>query len=129
MNIIEEGKDLQIDFSKLKQIATIKENVIPVAVQNAETGEVLIVAYANQKALDYTLKNNVAAFWSTSRDELWVKGATSGEILNVVDVRVNCDQNSLLYRVLPTKKNACHTNRPTCYYRTIKSNTLEFNHE
>ena len=126
MNIIEEGKDLQIDFSKLKQIATIKEKVIPVAVQNAETGEVLIVAYANQKALDYTLKNNVAAFWSTSRNELWVKGATSGEILNVVDVRVNCNQNSLLYRVLPTKGNACHTSRSTCYYRKISDNNLEF---
>ena len=114
-----------MDYSKLKQIASIDEDVIPVAVQNIETGDVLIIAYVNQKALDYTIKNNVAAFWSTSRNELWVKGSTSGDTLELVDVRVNCDQNSLLYRVIPKNKNACHTDRPTCYYRKISSRELE----
>ena len=109
----EEGLNLNLDYSKLKQIASIDEDVIPVAVQNIETGDVLIIAYVNQKALDYTIKNNVAAFWSTSRNELWVKGSTSGDTLELVDVRVNCDQNSLLYRVIPKNKNACHTDRPT----------------
>lgn len=121
----EEGLKLNLDFTKLKQIASIDENVVPVAVQNAETGDVLIVAYVNQKALDYTMKNNVAAFWSTSRKELWVKGGTSGDTLELVDVRVNCEQNSLLYRVIPKNENACHTNRSTCYYRTISKGQLK----
>ncbi len=121
----EEGLNLNLDYSKLKQIASNDENVIPVAVQNVETGDVLIVAYVNQKALDYTIKNKVAAFWSTSRNELWVKGSTSGDTLELVDVRVNCDQNSLLYRVIPKNINACHTDRPTCYYRTISRGQLK----
>ena len=125
----EESLTLELDFTKLKQIAGIEENVVPVAVQNAETGEVIIIAYVNQLALDYTLKNNMAAFWSTSRNELWVKGATSGDVLELVDVRVNCDQNSLVYRVIPKKENACHTNRTTCYYRQIISNQMEFINE
>jgi len=125
----EEGLKLNLDFTKLKQIASIDDDVIPVAVQNAETNEVIIVAYANKAALDYTLKNKVAAFWSTSRNELWVKGATSGDTLELVDVRVNCDQNSLVYQVIPKKENACHTNRTTCYYRKIKSNRMEFINE
>ncbi len=121
----EEGLNLNLDYSKLKQIASNDENVIPVAVQNVETGDVLIVAYVNQKALDYTIENKVAAFWSTSRNELWVKGSTSGDTLELVDVRVNCDQNSLLYRVIPKNINACHTDRPTCYYRTISRGQLK----
>jgi len=125
----EEGLNLNLDFTKLKQIASIDEDVIPVAVQNAETNELIIVAYANKVAVEYTLKKKVAAFWSTSRNELWVKGATSGDTLELVDVRVNCDQNSLVYRVVPKKANACHTNRPTCYYRKIKSNRMEFINE
>ena len=125
----EEGLNLNLDYSKLKQIASIDEDVIPVAVQNIETGDVLIVAYVNQKALDYTIKNKVATFWSTSRNEIWVKGSTSGNTLELVDVRVNCDQNSLLYRVISKIKNACHTDRPTCYYRKIKSSKMEFIHE
>jgi len=125
----EESLNLNLDYSKLKQIASIDEDVIPVAVQNAETGSVIIVAYVNQRALEYTLMHNVATFWSTSRNEIWVKGATSGDTLKLVDVRVNCDQNSLLYRVIPQNKNACHTNRPTCYYRKIKSTKMEFLNE
>ena len=122
----EEGLQLNLDFKKVKQIAEIEEDFIPVAVQHAETGKVLYIAYANQEALNYSLKNNTAAFWSTTRNELWVKGATSGDTLNLVEIRVNCDQNSLLYLVIPKNENACHTNRPTCYYRKINSNQMEF---
>src|SRR5687768_9815745 len=66
-----------------------------------------------------------AVLWSTSRDELWHKGATSGDVLDVVEVRVNCEQNSLLYRVIPRTGGACHTTgadgraRPACYYRRV----------
>jgi phosphoribosyl-AMP cyclohydrolase len=73
----------------------------------------------------------VAAFWSTSRDELWVKGATSGDTLQVVEVCVNCEQNSLLYLVRPLGAGACHTKTPdgqtrmSCYYRRIVAGRLE----
>ena len=129
MNGIEETKNLKIDFGKLKHIVKNKNDVIPVAVQNSVTGDLLIIAYVNQEALEYSLLSRKATFWSTSRNELWVKGATSGDELEIVEIRINCDQNSLLYIVIPKNKNACHTNRKTCYYRKVKSNELEFIHE
>ena len=129
---LEEGHDLLLDFNKLRKVAQSKEPVVPVAVQDADTREVLIVAYANQTALDYSLANGVAAFWSTSRDELWVKGATSGDTLELVEVRVNCEQNSLLYLVKPLGQGACHTKgadgkaRSSCYYRRLTEGKLQF---
>jgi phosphoribosyl-AMP cyclohydrolase len=130
---LEEGRELQLDFEKLVKVAQTGVPVLPVVVQDANTREVLIVAYANQEALDYTLAHGIAAFWSTSRNELWVKGATSGDRMRMVEVRVNCEQNSLLYLVEPLGKGACHTKdaagrtRTSCYYRRIDAGgTLEF---
>ena len=126
MSLLEEGTTLGLDFSKLQAIGQGEAAVIPVAVQDADSMEVLIVAYINQEALTYTLTHGVAAFWSTSRNELWVKGATSGDSLELVDVRVNCEQNSLLYLVRPLGVGACHTKnadgtaRAGCYYRRIE---------
>lgn len=128
---LEEGDELLIDFAKLDQVAQCGEPVVPVAVQDADTKEVLVVAYADEKALKYTLEHGVAAFWSTSRDELWVKGETSGDTLQLVEVRVNCEQNSLVYLVKPLGEGACHTknadgtSRHSCYYRRIKDWKLE----
>ncbi len=125
-SLLEEGAELTLDFSKLQAIGRGDAAVIPVAVQDFDSKEVLIVAYANQEALAYTLAYGVAAFWSTSRNELWVKGATSGDTLELVDVRVNCEQNSLLYLVRPLGAGACHTKdadgkaRASCYYRRIE---------
>jgi phosphoribosyl-AMP cyclohydrolase len=122
---LEEGSGLALDFRKLKKVAQGAEDVLPVVVQDAATREVLILAYANQKALDHALKTRVATFWSTSRGELWVKGATSGDTLELVEVRVNCEQNSLVYLVKPKGQGACHTKgsdgkyRRTCYYRRL----------
>ena len=82
--------------------------MLPVVLQHADTGEVLFVGYANEKALAETLRVRQAVLWSTSRNELWHKGATSGDWLDLVDVRVNCEQNSLLYRVRP-RSGVCHT--------------------
>ncbi len=106
---LEEGTGLSLDFQKLGKVAACGEAVVPVAVQDAETKEVLILAYANAQALDYSVRNGVAAFWSTSRNELWVKGATSGDMLDLVEIRINCEQNSLLYLVRPRGRGACHT--------------------
>ena len=80
---------------------------------------------ANRQALEHTLETGIATFWSSSRNALWIKGATSGDTLDLVEVRVNCEQNSLLYRVRPAGGGACHTKdargqtRSGCYYRAI----------
>lgn len=128
---LEEGRELKLDFAKLAKVAGTGQAVLPVVVQDADTKEVLILAYANEAAFEHTLKTKIATFWSTSRNELWVKGATSGDFLNLVEVRVNCEQNSLLYIVRPAGAGSCHTKdasgkaRSGCYYRRIAGGQLE----
>jgi len=125
---LERSGTWKFDFKKLMAIATKidpQNPVVPVVVQDYNTKEVLILAYANQQALDYTFESGIATFWSTSRNELWIKGKTSGDILKIKDVRVNCEQNSLLYLVEPAKGGACHVldnekkSMRTCYYRQV----------
>lgn len=114
---------MKLDFEKLKSVAACGESVIPVIVQNADTKAVLILAYTNQVALEESLRTGYAVFWSTSRNKLWEKGKTSGNRLALVSVRVNCEDNSLLYLVKPLGEGVCHTkdewgrHRDTCYYR------------
>ncbi len=123
---IEEGLNLQLDFTKLKKIANCSEDVIPAIAQDAKTGEVLIVGYINALALETAIKEGMATFWSTSRNELWIKGKTSGDYLEIVDILVNCEQNSVVYKVNMKGKGSCHTKnkdgivRAGCYYRRIK---------
>ncbi len=129
---IENGKVLNLDFEKLKKAANCDANVLSVGVQDAKTKELLIIAYANKAAFDHTLKTGNATFWSTSRKELWEKGATSGDTLKIVEIRVNCEQNSLLYLVEPQGKGSCHTKtsegktRSGCYYRKLENGELVF---
>ena len=128
---IEYGKDLIIDFDKLKKVAA-GDPVVPVAVQDVDSKEVLIIAYANEEALRYTLEHAEAAFWSTSRNQLWVKGKTSGDVLKVEEVLVNCEQNSLVYKVKMLGKGSCHVKNDDgstkfgCYYRAVRNGALEF---
>ena len=125
MNALEEGVELRLDYAKLRKVAESRQAVLPVVLQHAETGEVLFVGYANEQALRATLAEGTAVLWSTSRDELWRKGETSGDVLDVDEVRVNCEQNSLLYRVRPRRGGVCHTRdaegetRASCYYRRL----------
>lgn len=127
---LEEGPRLSLDFTKLTKVSSGSGDVIPVVVQHDATKEVLVIAYANQAALDSSLSTGLATFWSTSRHELWVKGASSGDYLDLKEVRVNCEQNSLLFLVLPRKEGVCHTKladghtRPTCFYRAIREGRL-----
>lgn len=122
---LEEGSELTLDFTKLQKVADCGEDVLPAVVQDIVSKEVLILGYVNQQALQYALVNKVATLWSTSRKELWIKGATSGEFLDLVETRVNCEQNSILYLVKVRGKGACHTKdeagnpRFGCYYRKI----------
>lgn len=114
---------MKLDFDKLKSIVASGESVIPVVVQDADTKAVLILAYTNQVALEESLRTGYATFWSTSRNELWEKGKTSGNRLALVSVRINCEDNSLLYLVKPLGEGVCHTKdesgtyRSTCFYR------------
>lgn len=132
MNALEEGKTVQLDFTKLQKVGHSASPVLPVVVQDADSHEVLVLAYANREALAHSLKTRLATFWSTSRNELWIKGATSGDTLEVVDVRVNCEQNSLLYLVRMKGHGVCHTKdengqtRRTCYYRSLQGSELTF---
>lgn len=124
---LEEGGALKLDFTKLRKIAAGREDVIPAVAQDAATGEVLILGYVNALALETARRERKATFWSTSRNELWIKGLTSGDYLELLEVRVNCEQNSILYRVRPAGQGACHTkgkdgrSRSGCYYRRLRA--------
>ncbi|MDG1132477.1 MAG: phosphoribosyl-AMP cyclohydrolase [Opitutales bacterium] len=124
---LENGTSLALDFKKLAKVVACGEDLIPAVAQDAESGEVLIVGYANELALNTALEQGMATFWSSSRNELWIKGKTSGDYLEIVEVRVNCEQNSILYRVSPKGQGACHVKdgqgiaRKGCYYRKITS--------
>ncbi len=96
-----------------------EHGLIPAIVQDADTGQVLMLAYMNEEALQATLRTGQTHFWSRSRRELWHKGATSGNVQHVVDLSVDCDADTLLVRVHPAGP-ACHTGNRTCFYRTME---------
>ncbi len=96
-----------------------ENGLVPAVVQDAESGQVLMVAYMNQEALEATLKTGQTHFWSRSRQELWHKGATSGNIQQVVGLWIDCDGDTLLVRVNRAGP-ACHTGSPSCFYRTLE---------
>ena len=126
---LEEGSDIALDFERF--FSASEQGVLPVVAQDVESRDVLVLAHANKVALDCTLREGVAAFWSLSRDRLWIKGEASGNLLDVVEVRVNCEQNSLLYLVRLRQGGVCHTledgaARQSCYYRRLNGDRLEF---
>lgn len=134
-NMLEEGTGLSLDYTKLRKVvAQCTQDVIPAVAQDIATGEVLIIGYVNALALATAQRERKATFWSTSRNELWIKGKTSGDFLALHEIRVNCEQNSILYRVTLAGQGSCHTKgadgkaRHGCYYRRINSDgrTLEF---
>jgi phosphoribosyl-AMP cyclohydrolase len=94
------------------------EDLIPAVSQDAASGEVLMVAFMSPAALNKTLETGDAWFWSRSRQELWHKGATSGNFLRVQSIGVNCKENSLVLKVRPTGP-ACHTGNRSCFYREL----------
>ncbi len=103
--------------------------LIPAVVQNCETNEVLMVAYMNAETIKMTLESGRATFFSRSRNEIWVKGETSGNYMYVKQMRVDCDADCLLLMCEPAG-NACHTGRRTCFYRKIDNGAMvEFENE
>lgn len=97
---------------------SFNSGLVPVVTQDAVSGQVLMLAYADREALEKTLSTLEAHYYSRSRGELWRKGATSGHVQQVVEVRVDCDGDALLYRVLQTGA-ACHTGERSCFYRPL----------
>jgi len=120
---IETTNVLTLDFGKLSN------GCVPVAVQDADTKHVLLVAYTNEAAMKEAFARRRLILWSTSRNALWEKGATSGDTFTLLEAYVNCEQNSLLYIVRADRGGICHTrdanghHRATCYYRQIDMDT------
>jgi len=111
--------DFQVDFGPDGQ------KLLPVVTQDVRTKDVLILSFVNKEAYEETLRSGYATYWSRSRNELWKKGLTSGDMLHIEEIRVNCEQNSFLFLVTPEGKGACHAKKEdglpyhSCYYRKI----------
>ncbi|MEH0157385.1 phosphoribosyl-AMP cyclohydrolase [Limibacter armeniacum] len=124
---IEEGNQCLLQFEK-------RGGLLPVAVQEHATGQILMLASVSKEAFEKTIRTGKATFWSTSRQALWTKGETSGEYLQMVDILVDCDQDALVYQVTMERNGACHTfsqsgkPRKSCFYRRydIEEEQLDF---
>jgi len=105
----------------IQDIVNLDENgLICAVIQHYKTGQVLMVGYMNRQSLEYTLRERKACFWSRSRQKLWVKGETSGNVLRVKQVRTDCDADALLLQCDPAGP-ACHTKETSCFYRNVES--------
>lgn len=119
MSAFDETTTLEIKFDANGLIAAIA--------QDHETNEVLMLAWMNRDAFEKTLETGQAHYWSRSRQELWHKGATSGSIQHVHDIRIDCDQDAVVLKINQTNTGACHTGRKSCFYRSvIDTKTLKF---
>jgi phosphoribosyl-AMP cyclohydrolase len=97
-----------------------ENGLMPCVTVDAKSGAVLMVAWMNEEALQRTLATGLVHYWSRSRQALWKKGETSGALQRIVEVRTDCDQDTLLVRVaVDDPAGTCHTGRPTCFYRSV----------
>lgn len=111
-------KKFIVDDSLLGAVKFDAAGLVPVIVQDFTTAEVLMTAWANEEALRLTIERGEMIFWSRSRSELWHKGETSGSTMQLVELRIDCDGDTLLALVRPAGP-ACHTGERTCFYRSI----------
>ena len=102
----------------IENIKFDEKGLVPAIVQDYRTRNILMMAWMNKESLDLTLETKMATFWSRSRQELWVKGKTSGNIQEVVSLSYDCDGDTLLLEVIP-KGPACHTGQTSCFFRTL----------
>jgi phosphoribosyl-AMP cyclohydrolase len=102
---------IKIDFEK-------GNGLVPCIVQDNTTGQVLMLAYMNEESLQKTVETKLATYWSRSRNELWVKGETSGHYQHVKEILVDCDEDTILLKV-DQDTAACHTGKYSCFYRNI----------
>jgi len=123
-NHLEEGLMLDPQFAK-------RGGILPVAVQETSTGQILMLASVNIEAFKKTLETKLATFWSTSRDKLWTKGETSGDLLKMDKILIDCDQDALVYQVTLLGQGVCHTydskgdHRKACFYRELNSDQTD----
>jgi phosphoribosyl-AMP cyclohydrolase len=108
----------QLDFKKTN-------GLIPAIVQDAETGDVLMMAYMNEEAWKATQKTRKATFWSRSRQELWVKGLTSGNIQQVKEIYIDCDNDTVLLKVKQIGGAACHTGHRSCFFKRLEGEIVQ----
>jgi phosphoribosyl-AMP cyclohydrolase len=94
------------------------QGLIPAIIQHADTGQVLMLGYMNAESLAITLRDKRACFWSRSRKKLWLKGESSGNFLEVKEVRTDCDADALVLKCSPIGP-TCHTNETSCFYRLV----------
>lgn len=107
---------IQIDFEK-------GNGLVPCIVQDAASGQVLMLAYMNEESLKKTMETGLATYWSRSRNELWVKGETSGHYQHVKEILVDCDADTVLIKV-DQDTAACHTGKYSCFYRDISGKEI-----
>jgi phosphoribosyl-AMP cyclohydrolase len=108
---------IELDFEK-------QGGLVPAIAQDAASGEVLMQAYMNREAWEKTLATGMAHYWSRSRNSLWKKGETSGHVQEVKEIRVDCDADCVLLKVIQKGGAACHTGRRSCFYRKVESGGL-----
>ena len=108
---------IDLDFKK-------GDGLIPVIAQDHKSGEVLMVAYMNEESWKLTLETNIVHYWSRSRSKLWKKGESSGNLQEVHEIRVDCDNDCLLIKVNQIGDAACHTGYKSCFYRKVDGNKL-----
>jgi phosphoribosyl-AMP cyclohydrolase len=108
---------IQLDFSKTG-------GLVPAIVQDNETGEILMLAYMNQEAFDATLSTGKATYYSRSRQTLWVKGETSGNVQLVKEIRIDCDDDTVLIKVEQLGGAACHTGHRSCFHKKVENRVI-----
>jgi phosphoribosyl-AMP cyclohydrolase len=99
--------------------------LLPAIVQDFETNEVLMLAYVNRESFDKTMETGKATYWSRSRNTLWVKGETSGNLQLVREIRIDCDSDTVLFKVEQKGEAACHTGYRSCFFRAVKDGKTE----
>ena len=113
---------IQLDFKKTG-------GLIPAIVQDEATGEILMLAYMNQQAFEATLSTGKATYFSRSRQTLWVKGETSGNVQLVKEIRIDCDNDTVLLKVEQLGRAACHTGHRSCFYKKIENGSIRITGE
>lgn len=101
-----------------------KDGLIPAIAQDHQTGEVLMLAYINEEAFQKTVESRKAHYWSRSRNKLWLKGESSGHIQQVHEIRVDCDEDTVIYKVEQIGGAACHKGFGSCFYRIVEKDKL-----
>lgn len=109
---------IELDFTKL-------DGLVPAVAQDYKTGEILMVAFMNKEAFELTLKTGIVHYWSRSRKQLWKKGESSGNVQEVKEIRIDCDNDCVLLKINQIGDAACHTGYRSCFYRVVEGGDLK----